>query len=210
MYNKKNILYLFSFLLTVIPTHAKDLGTYGETFSIQEENLLTLIQRKLQKLEQNGEIAKHQQELARKATHKIQNPPAAQGVKTTTTPRTWFYDPSLKVEDDIKDHQGNIIVAKGVVVNPLDTVSWGVPLLFLDGDDQAQIAWAKDQEANAKWVLVKGRPLALEEQLERPIYFDQGSMLVRKFGITQVPCRITQQDKSLKVEEIKLTEVHHD
>ncbi|MGI4851417.1 MAG: type-F conjugative transfer system protein TraW [Janthinobacterium lividum] len=202
MYNKKNILHVFSFLFMALPTHAKDLGSYGETFSIQEENLLSVIQRKLQTLEQNGGTFKHQQELARKATHKIQNPPAAQGIKPTTTPRTWLYDPSLKVQDDIKDHQGKIIVAKGTVVNPLDTVSWGVPLLFLDGDDPAQVAWAQGQDANAKWVLVKGKPLELEEQLGRSIYFDQGSMLVRKFGITQVPCRITQQDKQLLVQEL--------
>lgn len=200
MYHKRYNIIFICFLF--FPLHAKDLGSYGETFSIQEENLLSVIQRKLQTLEQNGGIFKHQQDLACKATHKIQNPSAVEGVKTTTIPRTWLYDPSLKVQDDIKDHQGNIIVAKGTMVNPLDTVSWGVPLLFLDGDDQAQIAWAKSQDAHAKWVLVKGKPLELEEQLGRSIYFDQGGMLVRKFGITQVPCRITQKDKKLLVQEL--------
>jgi conjugal transfer pilus assembly protein TraW len=190
--------------------HAKDLGVYGETFPIVEDNLLKVIQQKLQTLEHKGKIVVHQQELARKAAHRIQNPPAVEGLKTTTTPRAWLYDPRLKVQDDIKDHQGKIIVAKGTVVNPLDTVSWGAPLLFLNGDDPAQIAWAKGQDPTSKWVLIKGQPLELEEQLGRPIYFDQGSMLVRKFGIQQVPCRITQQDKSLKVEEIKLTGTPHE
>ena len=95
------------------------------------------------------------------------------------------------------------------IVNPLDTVSWGAPLLFLDGDDLDQIAWAKRQDSQAKWVLVKGKPLDLQKQRKRAIYFDQGGLLVRKFGIKQVPCRITQQAKSLKIEEIKLTAVSH-
>ena len=208
--NKKGAFYLFSFLLIGVPTHAKDLGTYGETFPILEENLLTVIQNKLKTLEQTGEIARHQQEIARKAEHKFRNPPAVQGITTTTTPRTWLYDPSLTVKEDIKDHQGRVIVAQGTMFNPLDTVSWGVPLLLLDGDDPKQIAWAKAQDPSSKWVLVKGRPLDLEEQLKRPIYFDQGGMLTRKFGIRAVPCRITQQGKSLKVDEVKLPETPHE
>ena len=120
----------------------------------------------------------------------------------TTTPRTWRHDPSLIVQADIKDHKGRVIALKGTRVNPLETLSWGPPVLMIDGDDPAQLAWAKSQDTTAHWVLVKGLPLDLEEQTGRPIYFDQGSVLTQNFGITQVPCRITQQGKQLLVEEL--------
>ena len=59
------IIFLGLFLFHII--YAKDLGTCGETFPIQEEHLLKVIQHKLRILEQQGEIAHHQQE----QTHKI-------------------------------------------------------------------------------------------------------------------------------------------
>ena len=51
---------LLSFLLS-FPTYAKDLGVYGATFEIQERDLLVVIQEKLQKRADSGELAKHQE-----------------------------------------------------------------------------------------------------------------------------------------------------
>ena len=183
---------------------AKDLGVYGETFPIAEENLLKVIQLKLKAMEENGELAHVQQKLAQKAGEKIRRPSPVKGLIKTQTPRRWFYDPSMTVESDIKDPKGNLIAAQGTVINPLDKMSWGVPLLFLDGNDPAQVAWAEAQHSLAKWVLVKGSPVELEEKLKRPVYFDQAGMLVNKFGIRAVPCRISQKDKKLLVEELTL------
>ena len=193
---------VFFFFLSSV--HAKDLGVYGETFSIAEENLLKVIQWKLKAMEENGELANVQQKLAQKAGEKIRRPSPVKDLIKTQTPRRWFYDPSMTVESDIKDSKGNLIAAQGTVINPLDKMSWGVPLLFLDGNDPEQIAWAETQHSHAKWVLVKGSPVELEEKLKRPVYFDQAGMLVNKFGIQQVPCRISQKDKKLLVEELTI------
>jgi len=155
-------------------------------------------------MEENGALAKSQQHLAQKAEQKIRHPVPVKDLSKTRTPRQWFYDPSLTIEKDIKNHKGNLIAAKGTVINPLYIVSWGVPLLFLDGDDPEQMAWAQTEDPLAKWVLVKGNPVDMEEQRHRPVYFDQAGMLVNKFGIQQVPCRISQKDRKLLVEELIL------
>jgi len=155
-------------------------------------------------MEENGELAHVQQKLAQKAGRKIRHPSPVKGLIKTQTPRQWFYDPSMTVESDIKDHKGNLIAAKGTVINSLDKISWGVPLLLFDGDNPEQVAWAETQHSLAKWVLVKGSPVELEEKLKRPVYFDQAGMLVNKFGIRAVPCRISQKDKKLLVEELTL------
>jgi conjugal transfer pilus assembly protein TraW len=194
---------VFVLILTLsVSAHAKDLGVYGETFPIAEENLLTVIQNKLKTMEENGSLDKAQQELVQKASTKIRHPVPVKDLTKTQTPRQWFYDPSLKIEKDITDHKGHLIAVKGAVMNPLDIVSWGAPLLFLDGDDPEQVSWAETQDSLAKWVLVKGSPVDMEEQRKRPVYFDQAGMLVNKFGIQQVPCRISQKDKKLLVEEL--------
>jgi conjugal transfer pilus assembly protein TraW len=191
-----------SFLFVMTTAHAKDLGVYGETFPIAEEDLLTLIQNRLKTMEGDGSLAQVQQELAKKAAQKIRRPAPVKGLVKTHTPRQWFYDPSLTVDKDIKDPRGHLIAAKGQVINPLETLSWGAPLLLFDGDDPEQVAWAEQEHTLAKWVLVKGSPVDMEEKLKRPVYFDQAGMLAGKFAIMQVPCRISQKDKKLWVEEL--------
>ena len=186
----------------LVSVHAKDLGVYGETFTIAEENFLTVIQNKLKTMEENGSLDKPQQELLQKASTKIRHPVPVKDLTKTQTPRQWFYDPSLTIEKDIKDHKGHLIAVKGAIMNPLATLSWGAPLLFLDGDDPEQVSWAETEDPLAKWVLVKGSPVDMEEKRKRPVYFDQAGMLVNKFGIQQVPCRISQKDKKLLVEEL--------
>jgi conjugal transfer pilus assembly protein TraW len=206
LYTKNGNLFLILFVcFSMTTSSAKDLGVYGETFPIAEENLLQVIQNRLKTMAANGELIKAQQELAQKATQKIRRPAPVKGLIKTQTPRQWFYDPSITVEQDIKDPKGNLIAAKGQVINPLEILSWGAPLLFLDGDDPEQIAWAEHEHTLAKWVLIKGSPVDMEEKLKRPVYFDQAGMLTGKFGIRAVPCRISQKDKKLLVEEISIT-----
>ena len=197
-------LFLVYSLSSLTALHAKDLGVYGETFPITEENLLEVIRKKLANMEANGSLAQDQKKIAQKVREKILKPSPLKGLIKTQTPRQWFYDPSMTVESDIKDHKGNLIASKGDVINPLDRVSWGTPLLFLDGDDPEQVDWAETQHVLAKWVLVKGSPVDLEEKLKRPVYFDQAGMLLNKFGIQQVPCRVSQKDKKLLVEELTI------
>lgn len=63
------------------------------------------------------------------------------------------------------------------------------PLVFLDGDDTAQLAWAARRYAGAKakLILVRGAPLELMKARQRRFYFDQGGTLVKHFGIRAVP-----------------------
>ena len=109
---------------------------------------------------------------------------------------------------DLKDHEGRVVHQKGTKVNPLETHSWRCPFLFVDGDDSEQVAWAITQHQLAaanhkpKIVLVKGAPLDLGRKLNLPIYFDQSGVLVNKLGITQIPARVSKQEKTLVIEEI--------
>lgn len=199
-----NLFISFLFLFSITTAQAKDLGVYGETFPIAEDNLLDVIRKKLAHMQADGSLAQVQKKMAQKAREKILKPSPLKGLVKTQMPRHWFYDPSMTVESDIKDHKGNLIASKGDVINPFDRVSWGAPLLFLEGDDPEQVVWAETQHVLSKWVLVKGSPLELEEKLKRPVYFDQAGMLVNKFGIGQVPCRISQKEKKLLVEELTI------
>jgi len=44
-----------------------------------------------------------------------------------------------------------------------------------------------------KLILVKGAPLALAEELNQAIFFDQGGILTKKRGIKHAPLRVSRK-----------------
>ena len=80
----------------------------------------------------------------------------------------------------------------------------------MNGDDAEQVFWAIQQYKAAatsnkpKIILVQGAPFHLSEKLNLPVYFDQSGVLVKKLGITQVPSRVSQKDKTLVIDEVEL------
>lgn len=189
----------------------KDLGVYGEVFSIREKSLLEVIQTKLQALKESGTLENHQKAITAKTKDKVIHPDPVAGICKTTKPRSFGYDLSITVPYDLKDHQGKVFHQKGTKVNPLDTHAFKTPFLFVDGGDSEQVAWAIKEHQLAmnnhkpKIILVKGTPFELSKKLNLPVYFDQSGVLVKKFGISQVPARVYQQGKLLLVEELNPT-----
>ncbi len=180
----------------------KDYGVRGHTFIIKERSLLQVIQERLQAAIQNGKIALLQKQFQEKVKQKISNPIPVAGIQKATINRQFYFDPSYTQVEDVKDASGNIIVNKGTTVNPLHYVSWGNSLVFIDGEDESQLAWGLKQQG--KLILVKGAPIKLQEKLNRTVYFDQAGILTRKFGITQVPAKVSQEGMQLKIEEVVL------
>lgn len=173
-----------------------------------------VIQEKLQALEAAGTLKTHQEKLVAKIKQALRNPGTVPGIHTTTRPRTFTVNPSIVVPYDLADHQSVVFQKRGTVVNSLHTVSLTKPLLFIDGDDKSQVAWALHQQAERqktvqplpKIILVKGSPFSLMEQNGALFYFDQKGSLTKKLGITQVPARVTQVGDLLNIEEVKLDE----
>jgi conjugal transfer pilus assembly protein TraW len=182
----------------------KDFGVVGNTFEILEEDLLEVIERRLKTLEAEGSFQEHQQKIAEQTQEKIKRPKPVEGIQHTTKARSFIYDPSITVPYDLKDHKGKIFHAQGTKVNPLDYQSLTKPLLFIDGEAQSQVEWAIAQQRAAQIILTNGSPFELMEKIDRPVYFDQEGVLVKKLGIQQVPAKVTQQDKHLLIEEVNL------
>lgn len=185
---------------------AKDFGVHGATFEIVEKNLLLVIQVKLQNLSATGQLEAFQKNIQKKVSEKAQNPTRVTGVRKTTKPRRYHFDPTLHVDHDIKDHEGRLIHPKGKRVNPLEILSWGEPLIILDGADETQVAWALKHYPSSKHVLIGGKPLELSKHHQKRFYFDQGGALIKKFKIQQVPAVISQDGKRLLVEELLVKE----
>jgi conjugal transfer pilus assembly protein TraW len=185
------------------PALARDYGQQGAVWPVVEPDLLAQIHARLAHLEKTGETARLNEELKRRTIARVNRPEPVAGLGAATAGRSWRFDPTITVDRDIADDKGRVIIAAGTRVNPLDTVPLRAPLVFLDGDDPVQLAWAARRfgRTRAKLILVRGAPLELMKARQRRFYFDQGGSLVKHFGIRAVPATVEQQGRVLLVTE---------
>jgi conjugal transfer pilus assembly protein TraW len=182
----------------------KDHGVFGALFEIVEEDMIEALKRKLQKLQQSGELAAIESALKDKAKAKLETPSPVQGLNPTQEERVFTHDPTLVIEVDIKDHESHVLAHKGQRLNPLKTHKPSQGLLFIDGENKSQKQWAKQHSDQFIIILVKGKPLEVEKGLGVPIYFDQGGVLCQHYRIQQIPARIEVEGETLKVTEFKV------
>jgi len=185
------------------PALARDYGQQGAVWPVVAPDLLAQIHARLTRLETAGETARLNEELKRRTIARVNRPEPVTGLVAAAAMRTWRFDPTITVERDIADDKGRVIIAEGTRVNPLDTVPLRAPLVFRDGDDPVQLAWAARRfgATRAKLILVRGAPLELMKARQRRFYFDQGGSLVKHFGIRAVPATVEQQGRVLLVTE---------
>ncbi|WP_300002363.1 type-F conjugative transfer system protein TraW [uncultured Cedecea sp.] len=173
---------------------AADFGTWGDLWPIRERDMLELITKRLQGLEKSGQMGQLMNEFKQRVADNSQRPPPVEGILRADKYEQRWFDPSIRLAEDIQDHEGRIFARKGEVLNPLKTVPFMQTLYFIDGDDPDQVAWMKLQVPEtlmSKIILVKGSVLDTSEALDSRIYFDQNGVLSKRFGLTTVPARIT-------------------
>ena len=111
---------------------ATDLGTVGPTYEIAEPHLLQMIEQRLREKERSGELARIEQEARQRGTDSVRQPTPVAGVRTTAAPRTFYYDPTYTLDQNILGAKGELLFAAGTQANPLNVVSMTRHLLFFD------------------------------------------------------------------------------
>ena len=199
---------LLLLILMSSPLAAKDYGVHGHSFAVEENDLLQVIQARLYGLEESGELERHKQVFIQRTQTRLRHPPAVEGIRTTTQDCTYYYDPSLIVPYDLKDHEGTIFQHAGAKVSPLEMHPLRTTLVFIQGDDESQVTWAVQtylhEGMRVKIILVSGSPFDLMEAWDRPVYFDQSGILTKNRGIVAVPAVVEQEGLRLKISQIKL------
>ncbi len=199
---------------TTDPASARDYGVAGALFPLVEPDLLATIHARLTTLEQTGATRRLNAELQRRSIARVNRPAPVEGLTRAEAARSWLFDPTIELADDIADDKGRLIMARGTRVNPLDSVALRQALVFFDGDDPAQLAWALARATNkpagdrpAKLILVRGAPLELMRARRTRFYFDQGGTLIRHFAISALPALVEQHGRQLKISEIALAPI---
>mgnify|MGYP001792038942 CR=1 FL=1 len=200
--------HIFSVLLVLSceTSYAKDLGIRGEVFPVAEPDLFSEIQSKFDRLEAAGEVDRLNERFRDRAIAAAERPPHVEGISNTVTPRSYLFDPTITVRDEIRTPDGTVLARAGDQFNPLDFTSMRQRLVFFDGDVPAQVEWARlefDQsEEVVQPILIGGPVLELSRDWKRQVFFDQGGKLSSMFGIAHVPARVTREGNRLLVEEV--------
>lgn len=175
-------------------TQAADLGTWGDLWPVREQDMLELITQRLQGLQQSGQWDKTMGEFKQRVIENSQRPAPVEGLHRAEKYAQRWFDPSIRLTEDLKDNEGRVFAHQGELINPLKTVPFMQTLYFINGDDPDQIAWMKRQVPEtlmSKIILVRGSVPDTSSALDSRIYFDQNGVLSKRFGLTRVPARIT-------------------
>lgn len=195
-------------LVAAAPAHATDFGVIGPVHEIRERHGIELILEKLQKKKESGEIARWEEDTKKRAIESVRNPKPVAGLGPTQRARTYYFDPTGTVQQNIVDHRGNILFPAGYKKNPLEVFSLSKHLLFFDARDPDQVKFANTlithYQGRVKPILVGGSYLDLMRQWKRQVYYDQLGVLTTKFGIKNVPALVSQEGLRLRIDELRV------
>lgn len=199
---------LISLLFIHMPytIYAYDFGQRGQVYSIIETNFLDVIYNKLHKYKEEGRLDELNKEFTEKVKKSIYRPKSS-NIGPALANRMFYFDPTLELEKDIKNENGDIIAKSGTKVNPLNMVRLSKKLLFINGDIQKEVEYARTMltsEASTKVILVGGSVYETNRSLGVQVYFDQEQRLINRFGLKFTPSVVQQEDKYLKINEVAL------
>lgn len=206
-----NAFIIAGFLATALigaPVMAANLGKHGVTWAVEEENLLDLITRTLKAKEANGDVKALQDQMTASTKAYVRRPTPVAGLIKATETRSFMVDPSIEVTKDLKDHLGRVFARKGTWINPLDYQPFRQRIVFIDGDDADQVAFAllEGNETNRLIVLTNGAPFELTDRYKVRFWFDQDGIMVARFNITALPSEVVVEGRLLRVTEVALDE----
>ncbi|BEO88540.1 TPA: type-F conjugative transfer system protein TraW [Serratia marcescens] len=193
-------------------TQAANLGTVGDIWPIREHDLLSVIRERLGEHFAGKTQERIQQELRDRVTGSVLNPVPIEGVRRAEARVVRAFDPAFVVQKDIADDKGNVFARKGQRVSPFDVLpTFNQTLVFIDGRDAAQLSWFRQRPRPGvmdKLILVGGNIKDSSDALDVRVYFDQGAVLVNKFGIRRVPAIVDQMPgkKLLRITEVAVAD----
>jgi conjugal transfer pilus assembly protein TraW len=202
---KRRFVLVATSLLTASLSALAQQKPIAPTYPILEPNMIQELMKHLERMQADGSLGKLLDEGNRRAENSIRNPAPVAGIKAAFRARTFYYDPTMVVNQDIVAPDGTIIARKGQTANPLEQVAWPSTWIFADWRDPAQVREVTAQVAarkeSVRVILVGGSYAAAAKALDRQVFFDQQGLLTRKFGIEHTPATVRQDGLRLRIDE---------
>ena len=202
---KKTIILIMIILVNSVPVAvpAKDLGKYGATYAIVEEDWITMMKNKISKYDW-GKFEKQQIE-------KIKNykPKDLADLPAAAEDKIFKVDMTYTLKDDIVGRDGVVLYPRGYQFNPMEYVFMRRIIVFINGKDERQIDWYKKSpypnDMRTMLLITDGSYLYIKNRLKTAVYYATREIIDR-MGIKAVPSVAVQKGTDLEVREYALTE----
>jgi conjugal transfer pilus assembly protein TraW len=199
-------------LLSIASTiFAKDLGSVGHTFPVQERSFLEVIYERIHQYQAGVEPHLFEQSIQKRVAAHIVRPQPL-GLVPAEKTQHFYYDPSITLSTDLRTPDGHLIARQGTRINALETLPAYQPVwVFVNFDDPKQRTFAVThlkQYPDAHWILTGGNILEAERALQVTIYFDQLGRLTQQLHIQHVPAVVVREGVRLKITEVALVGDH--
>lgn len=189
-----------------------ELGNFGPTSRVIEKSILEVFKERLARIDWEKKKERTKRDYWKKRDfHTL---PRADENKT------FFIDPTVKANSDIKTPQGDVIARRGEIINPLKNRSIGLTMLVFDAQDTEQVEWVASQLTRND---LKGNVMVMTTRLSRNNGWDHLQSLqdhfkrrifllpkemISKFKLTGAPALITTElEKELmKIQQFKVEE----
>ena len=180
---------------------ARDLGKYGATYTISEEDAIVHIQKAIAKYDW-AKFRKQQIEKIRNYQPKdLVKLPAAKEDKVFKVDMTGI------LKEDIVGGDGKVIYPKGYQYNPMEYVFMRRILVFLNGQDKNQIEWYQKSpyphDLRTMLLLTDGSYVDVRKKLKTSVYY-ANKEIIDRMGIKAVPSVAVQKGTELEVREYAL------
>ena len=203
------VLALAMLALTGRASHAavENLGVYGNTWTIAEEDAIVGIKNKIAKMQRNGEMDKLVKDWQKTTIARMENgPDPVPGISRAMRNRARIFDPTVTLANDVADDLGNVVAGAGTSINPLKYLGLKNEYVLIDGSDPAQVTWAvkraKTTTTPQVLILTAGSPTKLMRQYtDIRFYFDQAGRITKRFSISTVPSVVRQKGLQVEIEE---------
>lgn len=202
----KSLLAALCVSLPLVNVHAEDLGRYGATFNVVEQDGEVQLKNAVRQKLSNGGQEKLLKGAQQRAVAYYSNLPPLQNIRPVAESRVRTENLSVSVPKNIIDDKGKVVVAAGTVINPLAIRPLSKKVFFIDGRDRRQLDLVKTRAApQDKIILTAGNLFDVRQYLKRDVFIDQNPIgpLANRMKIHVVPSIASQSGVLLKIEEIK-------
>ena len=184
------------YALSKFSEEIKDYGKHGDTYEITEEDFITFLTHRAKSPQVQNKI----QKAFRKSMENMYRLTRYDGrFQKATKDHIYRIDPTVTLNDDLIDHEGNVIFSKGSKFNPADYMTMTGKYIVIDGKDDKQVRLALTGNYR-KIILTSGDVMALSSEHKTTFYFIN-DILIERFQLTHVPAILEQEGRYLRVTE---------
>ncbi len=188
-----------------ITTETTDLGYYGATFPVEEESLIEQIRKLMKKIDWESKKKAAVDNYWKKRTNTL--------LGTILENKTFYIDPTVRVQKDIINKAGVVLARAGTTINPLTAIHGAhLGLYVINPLDKRQLKWLdsfmgkfdyRDQIIVTELDSTRGweHLSELRKRYKREVFLLERE-LVTKFALKSVPSKVSVEKGYLRIDEI--------